>query len=321
MSEILRTLAKGDPSVALVSSMHPAVLSFWLCQDQVPEPFTEAWKSQKELVAQVALNGGWWGTITSEPGSGGDVLKTKAVAQPTDHDGYKISGQKHFGSGSGITSYMITTAISEGEGAADWFFMNVDGAKWDGSAGIKLISEWDGHGMIATQSHAFDFSNYSATRIAWPDNLRTIAAAAGPFISSIFTAVIVGVAEAAFEAARAQIFKRRDDLKPYEQVEWARVENEAWIMHAAYESMLRAVETKGANAAVETLHAKTAVAEIAESMTARICRITGGGSFHRASHFGWAFEDVRALGFLRPPWSLAFEAALQRTWDQLEQMP
>src|SRR3990170_2315507 len=30
LCEILRTLAQGDPSIALVCSMHPAVLAFWL---------------------------------------------------------------------------------------------------------------------------------------------------------------------------------------------------------------------------------------------------------------------------------------------------
>ena len=315
--EILRTLAQGDPSVALVSSMHPAVLSFWLCQEQVPAPLEEAWNQQKRYVAQAALDGGWWGTITSEPGSGGDVFKTKAVAKPAADGGFLISGQKHFGSGSGITSYMITTALPEGEDGADWFFMNVDGAKWDGSGGIKLISEWDGHGMIATQSHAFDFTGYPATRIAWPGNLRAVSAAAGPFITSAFTAVVVGVVQAAFETARSQAFKRREALRPYEQVEWARAENEAWLIAQAYEGMLRAVEAKGSAAALDTLHAKTAIAELAETLTSRIARVVGGGSFHRGSPFGWAFEDVRALGFLRPPWSLAFDTIVERTWEGL----
>jgi hypothetical protein len=171
--------------------------------------------------------------------------------------------------------------------------------------------------MIATQSHAFDFNSYPATRFAWPGNLRAVAAAAGPFIASAFTAVVVGVAEAAFETARSQVFKRREDLRPYEQVEWAHVENEAWLMEQAYESMLRAVETKGPGAGLDTLHAKTAIAEIAESLTGRISRVVGGGTFHRGSPLGWAFEDVRALGFLRPPWGLAFDSIVERTWERL----
>jgi hypothetical protein len=212
---------------------------------------------------------------------------------------------------------MITTALPEGETDADWFFMNVENAAWDGSTGMRLISEWDGHGMIATQSHAFDFTGYPVTRIAWPGNLRPIAAAAGPVINAAFCAVIVGVAQAAIEAARAQTFRRRQDLRPFEQVEWAHVENEAWLMEQAYGGLIRAVELRGSSAGLEALHAKTAIAGLAESITGRIARLIGGGTFHRASPFGWAFEDVRALGYLRPPWSLAFDSILEQTWARV----
>ena len=36
--EIFRALAHGDPSVALVSTMHPAVLTFWLATPSVAAP-------------------------------------------------------------------------------------------------------------------------------------------------------------------------------------------------------------------------------------------------------------------------------------------
>ena len=315
VSELLRTLAGGDASVALVSAMHPAVLSFWLCQPEAPAPYAAAWREQSRFVAQTALDDCWWGTITSEPGSGGDVARSKAMAKRASDGSYLISGQKHFGSGSGISSYMVTTAVPEGEETADWFFMDTRGAPWDGSTGMKLVAEWDGHGMIATQSHAFEFSGYPATRMAWPGNLRVVSGVAGAFVSSIFTAVVVGVVQAACERARAQVARRKDALRPYEAVEWARAENEAWLIDQAYEGMLRAVEAKGSGALLDALHAKTAVAELAESLTGRICRVIGGGSFHRSSPFGAAFEDVRALGFLRPPWVLAYDQLLERTWE------
>ena len=81
---------------------------------------------------------------------------------------YLLSGQKHFGSGSGVTSFMMTTALPQGEPEPDLFFLDVRGAAWDGSTGMKLTAPWDGHGMIATQSHAFQFDDYPATRAAWP---------------------------------------------------------------------------------------------------------------------------------------------------------
>ena len=315
MAEMLRTLARGDPSVALVASMHPAVLSFWLVLRDAPGQYREAWAEQSRFVAQTALDGCWWGTITSEPGSGGDVGRTKAVAKRLDDGGYAVSGQKHFGSGSGETSYMITTALPEGEDTADWFFLDLRDAPWDGSKGVRLVAEWDGHGMIATQSHAFDFTDFPARRLAWPGNLRVVSGLAGALVSSVFTGVVVGTVQSAYEAAKRQVGRRKDSLRPFEQTEWTRVENEVWLIGQAYEGMLRSVEAKGSGAVLDALHAKTAIAELAESVTNRICRVIGGGSFHRASHFGAAFEDVRALGFLRPPWGLAYEQIWTRTWE------
>jgi alkylation response protein AidB-like acyl-CoA dehydrogenase len=312
--EVLRALAKGDPSVALVSSMHPAVLSFWMSQPSAPEPYSAAWAEQSRWVAQTALDGAWWGTITSEPGSGGDVGRTRSIAKPAGNGAFALTGQKHFGSGSGISTYMVTTAIPQGEEQADWFFMDTQDANWDGSTGMKLVAEWDGHGMIATQSHAFDFADFPATRMAWPGNLRVVSGVAGAFVSALFTAVVIGVTQSAFEAARSQIMRRKAELHAYEQVEWARIENEAWLIDQAYEGMLRSVEARGSGAGLEALHAKTAIAELAESVTNRICKVIGGGSFHRSSHFGAAFEDVRALGFLRPPWVLAYDQILERTF-------
>lgn len=312
IAEILRTLARGDPSVALVASMHPAVLSFWLCLNDPPPEYAEAWREQSRAVARTALDGAFWGTITSEPGSGGDVGRSRAVARRAAGGEYRISGQKHFGSGSGITSYMITTAVPEGEGTADWFYIDTRGAVWDGSGGIKLAAEWDGHGMAATQSHAFEFTDVPAIRIAWPGNLRVVGAQAGAFVSSAFVAVITGVVESAMELARAQVQPKRESLRPYELVEWVKAENEFWLIEKAYEGMLRTVEEKGGAAVLDALQAKTAIAELAELVTGRICRIAGGGTFGRSSPFGFFFEDVRALGFLRPPWGLAYDQLAER---------
>lgn len=305
LCEILRTLAHGDPSVALVSSMHPAVLSFWLATPQVDGASQRAWDDQVAWLAERALEGAWWGTITSEPGSGGDIMKTKSVAR-RDGEHYRLSGAKHFGSGSGVTSFMITTALPEGEAQPDLFFLDVRGVPWDGSRGVRLIAEWDGQGMIATQSHAMAFEDFPATRSAWPGNLTALAAASGPCVACSFTAVIVGIVETAIETARGQLAPRRDGLRAYERVEWSRAEMEAWLIEQAYQGMLRAVE-ENRDALRSALRGKEAIAELAESVLSRVCRVVGGGTFSRSSPFAFWYEDVRALGFLRPPWGLAFD--------------
>ncbi len=305
LCELLRVLARGDSSVALVSSMHPAVLCFWLASPRTDPDHQVAWDEQIAWMAQTVVDGAWWGTITSEPGSGGDIMKTKAAARPNGSH-YLLSGAKHFGSGSGVTSFMITTALPEGEEQPALFFLDVRGVPWDGSTGMKLVAEWDGHGMIATQSHAMAFEAFPATRASWPGSLTDLILPAGPYVACSFTAVIVGIVEAAMEAARQQLRPRHDALRPYEQVEWARAELEAWLIDQAYEGMLRAVEEER-EPLRNALQGKEVIAELAESMLARICKIIGGGTFNRTSPFGFWYEDVRALGFLRPPWGLAFD--------------
>jgi alkylation response protein AidB-like acyl-CoA dehydrogenase len=313
--EMLRTLAHGDPAVALVAAMHPSVLSFWLTTAEAPAPFREPWDAQRREIFASVRAGAWWGTITSEPGSGGDLNRTKAVARrASSGDGYLVTGQKQFGSGSGITSYMITTAVPEGEAAPDLFFLDMRDRPWDGTAGVSVTAPWDGHGMAATQSHAMAFADMPATRNAWPGSVLALYQATGGFLSCAFAAVIVGIVEVAIESAREQVARRRDGLRAYERVEWTRAEIEGWLVQQAYEGMLRAVEDDREGRR-RTTQGKTAIAELAESATGRICRVIGGGTFSRSSPFGFWHEDVRALGFLRPPWGLAYDTLFDASVD------
>ena len=310
--DLLRTLAAADSSVALVSSMHPAVVGFWLAK---PDDTTTAWSGQRAAVADTAAAGRQWGTITSEPGSGGDVAKTNSVATP-DAGGdefipgtpYRVSGMKHFGSGSGITDFMITTAKAEGEDAPAFFVLDVRGRPWDGSAGLQLLAEWDGMGMAATQSHAMKLEDCPAIRMAWPGPIEDITLAAAPLIASMFTAVILGILDEAFATAKTQLRDKAAGMRAYEQVEWSRAELEYWMAVQAFEGSLRTVESGDHMRALHSvIRAKQGVAEIAETSLARLARVIGGGTYSRRSPFASWYEDVRALGFLRPPWGLAYD--------------
>ena len=136
LCELLRTLAHGDSSVALVCAMYPTVLVFWLANTQAPAPFQAAWEAQRRRMFQTVREGPGGAPSPPEPGSGGDLAKIQAIARRGPTDGsYRLTGQKAFGSGSGITSYMFTTAIPEGETAPDVFFLDMRNVAWDGMAG------------------------------------------------------------------------------------------------------------------------------------------------------------------------------------------
>ena len=312
LCEVYRHLAGADASVALVSSMHPAVLGYWIFGPDEPQP---AWQEQRAAVFASSLAGEQWGTITSEPGSGGDIAKTKAVATPLDGEAfltgdlYGIAGDKHFGSGSGICDRMITTAIAAGQTDPAVFVLDTHDRPWDGTAGMELLAEWDGMGMAATQSHAMRLAGAPAVRMAWDGPLDRVTLAAAPFIASIFTAVVLGVLDEAVGLARSQLASKADQLRAFEKVEWARAEADHWLAVQAYEGALRAIEAGDPAVALhDALRAKECVAELAEQVLLRLTRVLGGGTYSQRSPFARWFEDVRALGFLRPPWGLAYDS-------------
>jgi alkylation response protein AidB-like acyl-CoA dehydrogenase len=300
----LRALGAADSSVALVSSMHPAVLSYWLANPRESVP----WKEQTAAVVASAAAGEQWGTVTSEPGSGGDIARTRTLAEPTDGAGalpgqrYLLTGDKHFGSGTGITDFMITTARAEGDDEPAIFFLDVR----EPSPHHRVVAEWDGAGMAATQSHAVRLDAMPATRLAWDGSIAEIQLGSGGFILALFTSVILGVLDAAVGTAKAQLGPKRESLGAFEQTEWARAEMEHWLAEAAYERLLSTLESGDPLSGLYAgLRAKTSVAELAESVLSRTARVVGGGAYARRSPFSHWYEDVRALGFLRPPWALA----------------
>jgi len=65
----------------------------------------------------------------------------------------------------------------------------------------------------------------------------------------------------------------------------------------------------------DAVRAKQAVAELAEQTLMRLTRVLGGGTFSQRSPFAHWFEDVRALGFLRPPWGLAYDTLFATSID------
>ena len=91
--------------------------------------------------------------------------------------------------------------------------------------------------------------------------------------------------------------------------------NDAWLLTQAHEGALRVVEADRPWTSA-TVRAKVTGADLAESCLEQICRVVGGGTFSQSSPFGRWRQDVRALGFLRPPWGLAYDDLATLSWEQ-----
>jgi alkylation response protein AidB-like acyl-CoA dehydrogenase len=291
--------------------MHPAVLTYWLASPDESQP---AWEEQRRAAFASAADGRQWGTITSEPGSGGDIMRTRTRAVPSDVGGslpgaaYTLTGDKHFGSGLGIADFMFTTAVADGDDAPSAYVITTTGLPDDAQPALRVTAPWDGAGMRATQSHAARLDGIPAVRLAWARPFDELTRAAGAPIGAMFVAVVLGVLDEAMATARAQLESKRDDLRAYEQVEWSRADTDHWVAQQAFDGALRAIEGGDPDAALRAvLRAKVAVAELAERALQRVTKVLGGGTFSRRSPFAAWAEDVRALGFLRPPWGLAYD--------------
>ncbi|MGH8978975.1 MAG: hypothetical protein ACRDV7_12930, partial [Acidimicrobiia bacterium] len=282
-----------------------------------------AWQEQRRAALASAADGRQWGTITSEPGSGGDIMRTKTRAEPgvgagaaIPGQGYVLTGDKHFGSGFGISDYMFTTALPDGEEIPAAFFMDMRAARANGDDTVTVTAEWDGAGMAATQSHAARLESMPATRLAWPGDITVLALNAGPLISALFTSVVLGVLDAAITFTREQLGPKRESLRAYEQVQWTRADLDHWTSCQVFEGALRAIETGDRAMAFHAgIRAKTVVAEASERALHAIPQVLGGGTFSRRSPVASWFEDVRALGFLRPPWGLAYDSLFGTSFD------
>jgi alkylation response protein AidB-like acyl-CoA dehydrogenase len=317
LCRVLRTLAGGDASVALVSAMHPAVLSYWQAS---PDPDQPRWEEQREAVVASSREGAQWGTVTSEPGSGGDIARTRTTAVPRPGasgampgDVYLLTGDKHFGSGFGVTDFMFTTARAEGEDPSA-FLLDVRGLDL-ASEQLHITAPWDGAGMAATQSHAVRLESMPAVRLAWDRPFNEMTLNCGGFVGALFTAVVLGIVDAAMTEARRVLTPRQEALRAYEQTEWARADADHWLAQAAYDRMVATIEGGDPVASLHAaLRAKVAVAELAEQILSRVSRVVGGGAFSRRSPFASWYEDVRALGFLRPPWALTYDNLFATSW-------
>ncbi len=304
---LLRKLASVDPSLALVASMHPTVLLMWTTptSDEVPI----GWKQHRDDVLALARDGHWFGTVASEPGIGGDLLATKASAKSGTDGSWRMSGDKFMGSGSGITSFMMTVAVPEGEQRPDIFLLDTRDMDWDGSQGLKMVRAWDGMGMAATQSHAFRFDDVRVERHGLQGLALDLLPQIGPVIGFMFSAVFVGILDAAAAEAQRLLGKRAQRLSGFEQASWVKAQNQIWLAQQAFEAMARSMET--ASAGTDVLHGKLAIADLAETALNGISHAVGGASLSQASPFGQWMQDVRALGYLRPPRALSHTRILE----------
>ncbi len=145
---VLRAVAKGEPSTALILFMTYVFYAQTSSQQSWPRHIYE------RLVRQVVAGGGLIGGLRVEPELGTPVRGglPKTVARRTAQ-GWALTGNKIYSTGStGLTWFSVWAKTDEAEPRVGNFLVAAD------SPGITIIPAWDHLGMRATVSHevAFD---------------------------------------------------------------------------------------------------------------------------------------------------------------------
>ena len=171
--------------------------------------------------------------------------------------------------------------------------------------------------MMSTNSQAFEFKDFPATRVAWPGHQAELMAANSGLGGMSWSSCIAGVVDAAMDYTRQRLREARtqgSNLRAFVQVEWTRAEQDAFLIERAWEGMLRSME-QGVIDRRAILMTKECVARLSESVLSRLCKLSGGTAYTWYSPLGAWYDDVRALGYLRPPWALAYDNLFNMGWQ------
>jgi alkylation response protein AidB-like acyl-CoA dehydrogenase len=183
---------------------------------------------------------------------------------------------------------------------------------------MRLAAKWRGHGMMSTNSHAFEFKDFPATRVAWPGHQSEIMEASSGLGGMSWCSVIAGIVDAAMDYTRQRLRETRSqgsNLRAFQQVEWTMAEQEAFLIDRAWEGTLQMMD-RGVIDRRIVLMTKESIARLSESALSRLCKLTGGSAYTWYCPLGGWLQDVQALGFLRPPWALAFDNLYNMGWRE-----
>jgi acyl-CoA dehydrogenase len=285
--ELLRTLAHGCSATALALAMHMHPVSMvvrrWRDGAAAAEPFLRRLAAEDLVVVSTG---------------GNDFLAGSGTAEPVE-GGFRVNGQKRFGSGSPAGDLLMSTAVLA-DPAAGPTVLHFTLSMRD--PGVRIVETWRTLGMRATGSHdiVLDrvFVPESAVSIRrpagrWSPPFHLIYAVAFPIVYSVY----LGVAEAACELALREAGKRRDDTLV--QLTAGEMETELAAARMASADMVAAIttgapspETTNRVAQGRTVCGRAAVRAVELAM-----ELSSGSGYYRRLGLERLFRDIQAARF------------------------
>ena len=284
-----RALAHACGSTALASSMHMHVSLF------------TAWRYRRELpgaeatLKRIANEG-----IILVSTGGADFTQPRGTATAVD-GGFRVSGRKVFCSQVPVGDVFSTMFVLDDDGTKTVLNMAVP-VKSDG---VTIHDNWDTLGMRGTGSQDVTIEDVFVpeervlARRPWgvvDPPLQVIASIAMPVI----TAVYLGVAEAARDAAVAAVAGTPRAEDPTIQRQVGFMEDRLRVMSWALDGALRTVgddPTPSMTTVADVMAAKREIAIGGIEVCDAAMDVAGGGAYFRTSVIERCYRDVRGAKF------------------------
>lgn len=291
-TEVLRTLAHGSPSTALMLGMHTSILANYLIDPALlPESERSFFLAQRAWASEQASDGKIFAVANSEPGSGGDVHNSKAFVDDAETH---LSGLKSFAS-FGANADFFMAAARNGAGAVEYYLVRNDPKH------VTIEKEWDALGMRSSESVVLRFNEapvvgvFAYRGMLDGANLRH-------WSTLSFTAIFLGIGESLFQEVRpkaSEMLAKVEITDFHLQLQACRgfladtVRREAEGVDKKYRNLVRDCKTF----VTRSLAKKGLDVYIAQS----------GSAYSFSSPVSRKFRDLLAGPALRPPAAIAFE--------------
>lgn len=288
LCDVLRELAQFCPSTALALSMHQHLLAAAVWRHLHGQPAEALLRKIAEAELVLVSTGA------------GDWLESNGKAERID-GGYRVTAEKHFGSGCLAGDLAITSAPYDDPDSGPSVLHFPVPLKADG---VSIREDWDTLGMRATGSHTLVFEN-----VFVPDASIALRRPRGPWHPSwsvvltvappLFMAPYVGAAVAAADIARAHARQRAGDGHlPYLVGE---MENALTVARMALREMMAVAAgyafDPDLQLASEAMIRKTLVVQSVRTVVDKAVEIVGGGAYFRRSRLERIWRDVQAAQF------------------------
>lgn len=288
LAAIQRELARHCGSTALATSMHQHVVAFTAWRYRRGLPGAEA------TLRRVAEDG-----IVLVSTGGGDFTHPRGDAVKVD-GGYRVSGTKRFASQSSHGTVMSTMfTYDDPEQGRRILNMAVPIA----ADGVTVADNWNTLGMRGTASNDLRLEDVFVPEDKVLANrpygvvdppLQVIASIAFPIISAVY----LGIAESAYQAALAAVGTRAANPLVQRQVGLManRLRVAAWALDGAL-TVVGDDPAPSLETFADVMAAKREVALAGTEVCDLAMEVAGGGAFFKGSVIERAYRDIRAVKF------------------------